>query len=115
MRLVLPADVKPYVKRGKTDAVDAETFFEADTRQTIRFAPVKSADRQAALVGHKARDFLARQKMQIVSVIRTHLDEFGAVMAKGIHHVDRLFDAARDVPLWRAWPFHILSSQLRDT
>lgn len=115
MRLVPPANVKPYVKRGKTDAVDAETFFEADTRQTIRFAPVKSADRQAALVGHKARDFLARQKMQIVSVIRTHLDEFGAVMAKGIHHVDRLFDAARDVPLWRAWPFHILSSQLHDT
>ncbi len=60
--------------------------------------PVKSADRQAALLDHKARDFLVRQRTQIVNAIRAHLGEFGAVVAKGIHNIDCLLDAARDVP-----------------
>ena len=68
------------------------------TRPTMRFVPVKSADRQAALLDHKARDFLVRQRTQIVNAIRAHLGEFGIVVAKGIHNVDRLLDAARDVP-----------------
>ena len=94
MRLVLPADVKPYVKRGKTDALDAETIFEAVTRSTMPFVPVKSADRQAALLCHKAQDFVVRQRTQIINAICAHLDEFGAVAAKGIRNVDCLLEAA---------------------
>lgn len=89
-----PAYVKPYVKRGKTDAADAEAISEAVTRPTMRFVPVKTADRQAALLDHKARDFLVRQRTQVVNAIRAHLGEFGIVMAKGIHNVVRLLDAA---------------------
>jgi transposase len=81
VRLMPPAYVKPYVKRGKTDAVDAEAICEAVTRPTMRFVPVKSADRQAALLDHKARDFLVRQRTQIINAVRAHLGEFGVVVA----------------------------------
>lgn len=56
VRLMQPTYVKPYVKRGKTDAADAEAICEAVTRPSRRFVPVKSAERQAALLDHKARD-----------------------------------------------------------
>ncbi len=55
VRLMPPAYVKPYVKRGKTDAADAEAICEAVTRPTMRFVPVKSRDQQAALSMHRAR------------------------------------------------------------
>lgn len=65
VRLMPPAYVKPYVKpyvkRGKTDAADAEAISEAVARPTMRFVPIKTAERQAALLDHKARDFLVRQ------------------------------------------------------
>ena len=64
----------------------------------MRFLPVNSADRQAALLDHKARDFPIRQRTQIVNAIRAHPSEFGVVVAKGTHNVDRLLEAARDVP-----------------
>jgi len=67
------AYVKPYVKRGKTDAADAEAICEAVTRPTMRFVPVKSVKQQAALLDHKARDFLVRQRTQTVNAIRAHL------------------------------------------
>jgi transposase len=76
VRLMPPGYVKPYVKRGKTDAADAEAICEAVTRPTMRFVPVKSAERQAALLDHKARDFLVRQRTQTVNAIRAHLGEF---------------------------------------
>jgi len=115
VRLMPPAYVKPYVKRGKTDAADAEAICEAVTRPTMRFVPVKSAERQAALLDHKARDFLVRQRTQIVNAIRAHLAEFGIVVAKGIHSVGRLLDAACDVPDAARPALDILSDQLRDT
>ena len=96
VRLMPPAYVKPYVKRGKTDAADAEAICEAVTRPTMRFVPVKSADRQAALLDHKARDFLVRQQTQTVNAIRAHLAEFGIVVAKGIHNVGRLLEDVDD-------------------
>lgn len=85
VKLMPPAYVKPYVKRGKTDAADAEAICEAVTRPTMRFVPVKSAERQGALIDHKTRDFLVRQQTQLVNTIRAHLAEFGVVVAKGIH------------------------------
>lgn len=114
VRLMPPAYVKPYVKRGKTDAADAEAICEAVTRPTMRFVPVKSAERQAALLDHKARDFLVRQRTQTVNAIRAHLAEFGIVVAKGIHNLDRLLAAARDVPEAAHPALDLLAGQLRD-
>ena len=56
----------------------------------MRFVPVKSTERRAALVDHKSREFLVRQRTQVVSAIRAHLVEFGIVVAEGIHITDRL-------------------------
>lgn len=86
VRLMPPAYVKPYVKRGKTDANDAEAICEAVTRPTMRFVPVKSPDQQAALALHRTRDLLVKQRTQLVNMIRGLLAEFGIEMARGLHH-----------------------------
>src|SRR5258708_21295733 len=86
VRLMPPAYVKPYVKRGKTDANDAEAICEAVTRPTMRFVPVKSPDQQAALALHRTRDLLVKQRTQLVNMIRAVLAEFGVEMARGLHH-----------------------------
>jgi len=99
VRLMPPAYVKPYVKRGKTDAADAEAVCEAVTRPTMRFVPVKSPEQQAALSMHRTRDLLVKQRTQIVNMIRGLLAEFGIDIAKGLGRalllarriVDRLF------------------------
>jgi transposase len=114
VRLMPAAYVKPYVKRGKTDRADAEAICEAVTRPTMRFVPVKSAERQAALLDHKTRDFLIRQQTQTVNAIRAHLAEFGIVVAKGIHNVDRLLATAEEAPEAAHPAFELLVGQLRD-
>src|SRR5687767_5187818 len=86
VRLMPPAYVKPYVKRGKTDASDAEPICEAVTRPTMRFVPVKSPEQQAALAPHRTRDLLVKQRTQLVNMIRGLLAEFGIEMARGLHH-----------------------------
>jgi len=103
VRLMPPAYVKPYVKRGKTDANDAEAICEAVTRPTMRFVPVKSPEQQAALALHRTRDLLVKQRTQLVNMIRGLLAEFGIEMARGLHHAlelaKRLVDGlAPDVP-----------------
>ena len=70
VRLMPPAYVKPYVKRGKTDAGDAEAICEAVTRPTMRFVPIKSVEQQAALALHRTRDLLVRQRTQLINMIR---------------------------------------------
>ena len=77
VRLMPPAYVKPYVKRGKTDAADAEAVCEAVTRPTMRFVPVKSREQQAALSMHRTRDLLVKQRTQSINMIRGLLAEFG--------------------------------------
>jgi transposase len=84
VRLMPPAYVKPYVKRGKTDASDAEAICEAVRRPTMRFVPIKSIDQQAALALHRTRDLLVRQRTQLVNMIRAVLAEFGIELPKGI-------------------------------
>ncbi len=84
VRLMPPAYVKPYVKRGKTDAGDAEAICEAVRRPTMRFVPIKSVDQQAALALHRTRDLLVRQRTQLVNMIRGVLAEFGIEIPKGI-------------------------------
>jgi transposase len=86
VRLMPPAYVKAYVKRGKTDAADAEAIGEAVSRPTMRFVAIKSVDQQAALSLHRARDLLVRQRTQLVNLIRGLLAEFGVNIPRGITH-----------------------------
>lgn len=83
VKLMPPVYVKPYLKRGKNDAADAEAICEAVTRPTMRFVPVKSRERQALLVQHKTRDLLVRQKTALINALRGHLGEFGIVAPQG--------------------------------
>lgn len=83
VRLMPPSYVKAYVKRGKTDAIDAEASCEAVRRPNMRFVPIKSAEEQALLTVHRARDLLVRQKTQLANTIRGLLAEFGFVAGPG--------------------------------
>ena len=83
VRLMPPSYVKPYVKRNKHDAADAEAVCEAVRRPSMRFVPVKTAEQQAALVAHSIGDLLVRQRTMLVNALRGHLAEFGIVAAAG--------------------------------
>ncbi|WP_159981260.1 IS110 family transposase [Roseobacter cerasinus] len=83
VRLMPATYVKPYVKRGKTDAVDAEAICEAVTRPTMRFVAVKSKEQQALLTIHRVRQLIVRQKTQMLNVISGLLREFGHVIGSG--------------------------------
>ena len=98
--LMPPAYTKPYVKRGKNDAADAEAICEALSRPGMRFVPVKSADQQAMLMLHTTRELLVKQRTMSVNALRSHLSEFGIIAAKGIGRVDELLALAdRDATL----------------
>ena len=90
VRLMPPGYVKPYVKRSKTDAADAEAIAEAVTRPTMRFVSVKSAEQQAVLMLHRVRELLVRQRTMLASSLRAHLAEFGIIAPQGIHRVEKL-------------------------
>lgn len=94
VRLMPPAYVKPYVKRGKTDANDAEAICEAVTRPTMRFVAVKSREQQAALALHRTRDLLVKERTQLVNMIRGLLAEFGIDVPRGL---ERAVAMARQV------------------
>lgn len=86
VRLMPPAYVKPYVKRGKNDAVDAEAICEAVTRPTMRFVPIKSREQQAALSLHRVRTMLIGQRTALVNLMRSQLGEFGIAIPVGLGH-----------------------------
>jgi transposase len=86
VRLMPPAYVKPYVKRGKTDASDAEAICEAVSRPTMRYVAIKSCEQQAALTVHRTRDLFVKQRTQLVNMIRGLLAEFGIEIRRGITH-----------------------------
>jgi transposase len=88
--LVPPKYVKPFVKRSKNDAVDAEAIVEAASRPNMRFVPVKTEDQQSVLMLHRARSLLTRQETAVLCAIRGHFAEFGIVEAVGAHRVKRL-------------------------
>ena len=100
VRLMPPAYVKPYVKRGKTDASDAEAICEAVTRPTMRYVAIKSPEQQAALALHRTRDLFVKQRTQLVNMIRGLLAEFGIEIPRGIGQALMLAKriAADDVP-----------------
>lgn len=87
VRLMPPSYVKPYVRRGKTDATDAAAICEAVTRPSMRFVPVKTADQQSALMLHRARALLIRQRTMLINALRGHLAEFGIVAAQGVRSI----------------------------
>ena len=79
--LIPPQYVKPYLKRGKNDAHDAEAICEAMSRPGMRFVPVKSAEDQAALMLLRVRDLLVKQRTMLINAIRGHAAEFGVIGA----------------------------------
>jgi transposase len=96
VRLIPPAYVKPFVKRQKNDAADAEAICEAAQRPSMRFVPVKGEDQQASALVFRARDLLVRQRTQCVNALRSHAMEFGWVIPTGLPHVARLIARIED-------------------
>ncbi|MCP4184017.1 MAG: transposase, partial [Hyphomicrobiales bacterium] len=86
VKLIPPVYVNPYVKRGKSDAADAEAICEAVTRPTMRFVEVKTPEQQAILAVHRTRDLIVRQRTQTINMLRAQLAEFGIVLPQGIYH-----------------------------
>jgi transposase len=115
--VLLPAQyIKPYVKRGKNDAIDAAAICEAMSRPGMRFVPIKSAEQQAALMLLKVRDLLVKQRTMLINAIRGHAAEFGLVAAKGAVKVAELLQRAHaedaGVPGLAREMLSVLSSQL---
>jgi transposase len=96
VRLIPPAYVKPFVKRQKNDAADAEAICEAAQRPTMRFVVPKSEQTQATALVFRARDLLVGQRTQIINALRGHLAEFGIVAPKGPTRVPQLVQAVED-------------------
>jgi transposase len=90
VRLIPPQYVKPYVKRNKTDAADAEAICEAVGRPNMRFVPIKTMDQQGVLSLHRVRSLFVRQRTAAINTVRGLLTEFGIVAGKGIRRVAEL-------------------------
>ena len=90
VRLMPARYVKPYVKRNKNDAADAEAICEAVTRPTMRFVAIKSVDQQSLLMLHRTRKLFVRQRTSLINAMRAHLAEFGIVAGVGRNGVERL-------------------------
>jgi transposase len=125
VRLMPPRYVKPYVKRGKNDAADAEAICEAVQRPTMRFVPIKSPDQQSLLMVHRTRQLFVRQRTSLINAIRAHLAEFGIVAGVGRNGVkallaiiadgeeDRLPSAARDCLMALAAQLELVDRQIQ--
>ena len=96
VRLMPAQYVKAYVKRNKNDAADAEAICEAVGRPSMRFVAIKTADQQSALLLHRGRERLVRQRTSLVNALRAHLAEFGVIAPHGLRNVGRLIAIIRD-------------------
>lgn len=96
VRLIPPAYVKPFVKRQKNDAADAEAVAEAASRPTMRYVAVKTEEQQARAMLFRTRDLLVRQRTQLINALRGHLAEHGVVAPQGAVYLKRLADAIGD-------------------
>lgn len=94
-RLMPAGYVKPYVKRGKNDAVDAEAICEAVTRPTMRFVEIKSAEQQSVLMLHRTRELLVRQRTALINSLRGQLAEFGLIAPQGVWRIPQLHALAQ--------------------
>jgi transposase len=117
VRLLPPQYVKPYVKRGKNDAADAEAICEAMSRPGMRFVPMRSAENQAELMLHGARDLLIKQRTMLANAIRGHAAEFGITGAKGLCRLESLLERIAldaSLPALAREIFTSLACQLED-
>ncbi len=96
VRLMPPAYVKPYVKRHKNDATDAEAICEAVTRPNMRFVATKTPAQQSCLTLHRTRHLFIRQQTSVINAIRAHLAEFGIVAPVGRNGVEQLLGVVAD-------------------
>lgn len=96
VRLMPAQYVKPYVKRGKNDAADAEAICEAVTRPTMRFVAVKTPEQQSVMMLHRVRLMLNRQRTQLSNATRAHMSEFGIVAPVGRIGLERLLAIVAD-------------------
>jgi transposase len=96
VRLMPPAYVKPYVKRQKNDAADAEAICEAVTRANMRFVETKTREQQSCLMLHRTRHLFIKQQTGVINSIRAHLAEFGIVARVGRNGVDELLRVVAD-------------------
>ena len=96
VRLMLPAYVKPYVKRQKNDAADAEAICEAVTRANMRFVETKTPEQQSCLMLHRTRHLFIRQQTSVINAIRAHLAEFGILAPVGRNGVEELLNVVAD-------------------
>lgn len=95
--LIPPSYVKPYVKRQKNDAADAEAICEAVTRPSMRFVPIKAPEQQSIMVAHRTRSILTRQRAQLSNAMRGHMSEFGVVAPVGRNGLEVLIAVINDV------------------
>jgi transposase len=96
VRLMPPAYVKPYVKRQKNDATDAEAICEAVRRPTMRFVETKAPEQQSCLMLHRTRHLLVRQLNAVTNALRAHLAEFGIVAPIRRRGVEELLKVIAD-------------------
>ncbi len=119
VRLIPPAYVKPFVKRQKNDAADAEAICEAASRPTMRFVAVKTEEQQSRAMLFRTRDLLVRQRTMLVNALRAHMAEFGFIAAKGLGHVEELVEAIEDdatpIPDLALSILRVIVAQLNDT
>jgi len=118
VRLMPAKDVKAYVKRNKNDAADAAAICEAVRRPTMRFVPVKSAEQQAQLMQHRARDLLMRQRTQLINAIRAHMAELGITAPQGREGIKQLLALIADdedtcLPIDARASLMVLAAQLQ--
>jgi transposase len=97
VQLMPPAYVRPYVKRQKNDAADAEAICEAVTRTNMRFVETKTPEQQSCLMLHRTRQLFIRQQTSVINAIRAHMAEFGIVAPVGRHGVEALLEVVADV------------------
>ena len=96
VRLMPPAYVKPYVKRQKNDAADAEAICEAVSRPTMRFVPVKTVEQQSVMVLHRSRELLMGQRVRLSNAIRSHMAEYGLIAPVGRNGLQQLIEVLDD-------------------
>ena len=96
VKMIPPIYVKPFVKRQKNDAADAEAIAEAASRPTMRFVAVKSEEKQALGMAFRVRDLFVRQRTQAINALRGHLAEYGVIAPQGIAHLGRLIRVVVD-------------------
>ncbi|ARC37812.1 IS110 family transposase [Paracoccus yeei] len=118
VRLIPPAYVKPFVKRQKNDANDAEAICEAAQRPSMRFVPIKSEETQGAASVFRVRELLIRQRTQAINALRGHLGEYGHVVPQGVRNVGRLIalieSEASDLPATARASLDVLAGMLAE-